>query len=696
MQKRPHDNDVAVTPQPSSYALDDPARLAALQRTALLDTPAEESFDRLARLASRALHVPIALVKLISADRQFFKSSVGLPEPWASIRELPSTQSFCHHVIATGGPLMIADARTDPLGDENAAVQKLNAIAYAGVPLVTADGLPIGTFCVMDTQPRHWTQEEMGILRDLSASVMVEIELRVAQREAERREQEVERERHAKIGALEALNERMGNILESITDAFFALDADWRFTYVNAEAERILRRPRKELLGQSIWQMFPDVLERVFHKQYRRAVEQHKVVAFEAYYAPDQVWADVRVYPTRNAQGGYDGITVYFRDITKRKRAEEAYTALLARERAARKDAQDIEARLRAVLDVLPVGVVMADAQGRPLEMNAAFKGIWGEPAPPVDGVAQYGKYRGWWAGTDHLIAPEEWGVARAVRYGETVINKEVDIETFDAKRKTVLTSAAPIRDTTGAILGGVIAELDVTQHRQLERERAEMLNTVAHEMKTPLTSIKAMAQLIRKRARRGAPQEPAHFEQIDRSTERLERLVNDLVDAARLDTNLLIIELAHADLKTICEQAAEEQIALAGRVVTLELPGRPLDAEVDQQRIGQVLANLLSNALKYSPDGSPVLLRLAREGNTARFEVVDRGPGIPVAARAQLFDRFYRVPNIKVLHGSGVGLGLGLYICHRLVELHGGQLGVESVVGEGTTFWFTLPLARS
>ena len=164
-------------PSPPS-TVQDPARLTALHATALLDSPAEPAFDRLTSLATTVLDVPVALVSLVDEDRQFFKSCIGLPEPWASLRETPLSHSFCQHVVAEQQPLIIEDARIHPLVRDNLAIAELDVAAYAGIPLITPEGHALGTLCVIDTQPRHWTETEVTILRELAESVMTEIALR--------------------------------------------------------------------------------------------------------------------------------------------------------------------------------------------------------------------------------------------------------------------------------------------------------------------------------------------------------------------------------------------------------------------------------------------------------------------------------------------------------------------------------------
>jgi GAF domain-containing protein len=172
-------------------AVSDPRRLASLRRLSLLDTPAEEAFDRFTRLATAILDVPVSLVTLIDEDRQFFKSCIGVPEPWASAQETPLTHSFCQHAVAARTPLIIDDAREFPLVRDNLAIPDLHVVAYLGIPLITSDGQAIGSFCVIDTKPRGWTDREIGIVSDLASAVLTEIELRlkeIASQEGEGRQ----------------------------------------------------------------------------------------------------------------------------------------------------------------------------------------------------------------------------------------------------------------------------------------------------------------------------------------------------------------------------------------------------------------------------------------------------------------------------------------------------------------------------
>ncbi len=165
-------------PDPQAI-LENPARLRALERTGLLDTPPEETFDRLTRLAAKLLRVPVTFISLLDKDRDFYKSASGFPEPLASVRQIEG-RTFCHHAIGSSSPLVIGDTLADPEFKTVPTVESLGIRAYAGVPLITSDGHALGSFCAIDYAPREWTAQDLEILSELSSSAMNEIALRAA------------------------------------------------------------------------------------------------------------------------------------------------------------------------------------------------------------------------------------------------------------------------------------------------------------------------------------------------------------------------------------------------------------------------------------------------------------------------------------------------------------------------------------
>ena len=267
--------------------------------------------------------------------------------------------------------------------------------------------------------------------------------------QAEARRQEVEAE-------LRAERDRAQGVLANMGDAFQLLDRDFRILDVNAAAMRMETRPREAIVGGLQWEVYPDA-DPAFEEAIRRAMAKRVPVALEHRYTwPDgrSAWIDLRGYPVP------EGLALFYRDVTARQEAAEHL--------------RRSETLLAATLDALPVGVIIADAQGRILRDNAANRTLWGMP-PETGSWEQYGEWVGYWPETGERLRAEDWGMTRAILHGETVRGELIEIEPFDgSERRQFLNNAAPIRDTTGAIVGGVVAELDVTERIAVERRLRE------------------------------------------------------------------------------------------------------------------------------------------------------------------------------------------------------------------------------
>ncbi len=224
------------------------ARLKALRRTSLLDSPPEEAFDRLTRLATTVLRVPVALVSLVDGHRQFFKSQCGLSEPLASLRQTPLTHSFCKHAVGSREPLVVADARRHPLVGDYPAVSKLGMIAYAGIPLITSEGHALGTFCVLDRRPHDWTEEEIEILRILATSTVSEIELRRLVDEFRTLTATLQSLVASRTSELRASEERQRVLLEVNNAIVTCLDRDSLFSATTSALQRVIPFDRAALV----------------------------------------------------------------------------------------------------------------------------------------------------------------------------------------------------------------------------------------------------------------------------------------------------------------------------------------------------------------------------------------------------------------------------------------------------------------
>jgi len=232
---------------PLAAVIGDHARLEALRRTELLDSPPEEVFDRLTRMAKAVLGVPVALVTLLDSDRHFFKSQAGLPEPYATARETPLTHSFCKHVVGSREPLIVPDIRSHPLFSDRPAAEG-SVMSYAGIPLITSEGHALGTFCVIDWRPRAWTEDEIDILRVLAVSTMSEIDLRRVAGDLRALTSSLQGLVDARTADLRAAEERQRVLLEVNNAIVTCLDRDSLFAATAGALMRVMPYDRAALV----------------------------------------------------------------------------------------------------------------------------------------------------------------------------------------------------------------------------------------------------------------------------------------------------------------------------------------------------------------------------------------------------------------------------------------------------------------
>lgn len=223
-------------------------------------------------------------------------------------------------------------------------------------------------------------------------------------------------------------------------------------------------------------------------------------------------------------------------------------------------------------------------------------------------------------------------------------------------------------------------------------RLKEEFLSAAAHDLRTPLTVVLGQAELLERRLQRdpSATVDPSSVSRIVREARRLRDLVSELLDAQRLEEGRAVMDLEPADLCQIAEAVRDRHLA-EGAPVTVSRPDRPLVGSVDRPRLEQVIENLVENAIKYSPDAGAPTIEVGEVDGQARIAVVDHGVGIPEDERDRIFERFFRASNVQSV--TDTGLGLGLYICRRIVEEHGGRIWHEPTPGGGSTFVITLPL---
>jgi NtrC-family two-component system sensor histidine kinase KinB len=341
----------------------------------------------------------------------------------------------------------------------------------------------------------------------------------------------------------------------------------------------------------------------------------------------------------------------------------------------------------QATIDSLPDPVVVFDLEGRVLKANAAAEASLG-----VRALETYEQALS-------RAAPQVREAITAIRsqvlsgrgpYLPKSFKEALRIPSAEGERHW-LPRATPLHDPSGAIIGGSLVLQDVTRVRRVEDLREDLVATVAHELKTPLTSLRMAVHLCVEEAAGPLTDTQVDLLQAARQDcERIQAIIDDILDLARIQSGRVELryeplqaeELILAAVEAHRPTAVERGIALTAEV----LPGGPTVLG-DRDRIELVLSNFLTNALRHTARGGRVTVRCLAEPQVLRFEVEDTGEGVPKEYQTRLFDRFFRVPG-REKQGSG----LGLAIAREIVEAHGGAIGVASEIGQGSRFWFTLP----
>jgi signal transduction histidine kinase len=249
------------------------------------------------------------------------------------------------------------------------------------------------------------------------------------------------------------------------------------------------------------------------------------------------------------------------------------------------------------------------------------------------------------------------------------------------------------MRDPAGAVAGRIFAFRDVSSERRVEQMKSDFVSTVSHELRAPLTSIYGFAEtLLRQDIPFSDEERQTFLGYIASETKQLTTIVDTLLGVARLDAGEMLVELAPADVGTIVNEVVSSAQATANdHRFVVDVPKEPLAATADREKLRQVLANLVDNAVKFSPEGATVTVEARRAGGAVEVRVVDEGIGVPADERERIFSKFHRAEGSA---RGRAGTGLGLFIARGLVRAMGGRIWVDSAEGQGSSFAFELPLA--
>jgi signal transduction histidine kinase/ActR/RegA family two-component response regulator len=362
------------------------------------------------------------------------------------------------------------------------------------------------------------------------------------------------------------------------------------------------------------------------------------------------------------------------------------------RQREARLQSDARTAELRAVMNAVPSALALFDAEGRLVLHNRRMSEFFGRDFSLLVG-RHYEEVA--LSVMDDFEPGHGPNLELARRYFADRAYRSMDeMVLIRPRQRTLLRTTAPVLGPAGEYLGRIFAYDDVTDERALDRQRADFLTVAAHELRTPLTPLSMYLQTLERRISLHQEAEPELVNKARRQVSRLGRLVEDLLDISRLESRRLSLTMARISLNELCEQVVSDFRAQArNHEMMLHRAEVAVTVLGDRVRLEQVLVNLLTNALKYSPAGGPIEVRVETESSEAKVSVKDHGIGVPAAEVPMLFQRFFRAANASSRNFGG--LGIGLYVSHEIVERHGGRFQVQSKQGQGSTFTFRLPLLR-
>jgi len=440
------------------------------------------------------------------------------------------------------------------------------------------------------------------------------------------------------------LETELSEILGRVSDAFYALDEEFRFTHVNERAEELLQASESELLGESLWEAFPEAAEReVVWESFHEAIETQTATSYEVYFEPLDLWVEANIYPSES------GVSVYFRDVSER----------IDRERAL----ADSERRYRTLAENFPNGIVtLFDEDHRyTVAAGEAFEYLDLDPAD-VEGRTPTEVWN------DEAVAETIEGTIDAALDGA-----EESVEVTYAGREWVV-YAVPVDREDGAITSGMTMALDITERKERERRLERFASVISHGLRNPLE----IAQIYLEMARDGG--DPDDFEQIERALDRMETIVRNLLATTRGGQAVAATEAVGLD-------------AIAGEAWrTVETPDATLVVEegagsvlADADQLTTALENLFRNATEYGSPDAGSSDGAAENGVTVRigatddgFYVEDDGPGIPPAKRDEVFEYGYT---------SGSGTGIGLAVVRDIAEVHGWTVAATEGADGGARF---------
>jgi PAS domain S-box-containing protein len=382
-------------------------------------------------------------------------------------------------------------------------------------------------------------------------------------------------------------------------------------------------------------------------------------------------------------------------DITSLKKIEESEKQLNIALEQAKKIEQELRAnehRLTGILETMAEGVGIIDYEGRVVYANPMARKILGYS--PDDDLSKHFADKFWGSlkvdGTPLL--EEEHPMTLMMASRKPIYDQEISIQPAVGERFYISINAAPLFNESGELIGGIGTFMDVTARRRMNTLKDEFISVASHELKTPVTSLKASLQLLdRFKYSATDPKVPVLIDQANKSLHRVSILIADLLNASRMNDGQLQLNKTIFKISELIDNCCSN-VRLNGEYILHTRGNLQLSIMADADRLDQVITNFVNNAIKYAPNSKDIVIYIEELEFDVKVSVADQGPGIESAKQKHLFERYFRADNSA---SQSSGLGLGLYISSEIIIKHNGRIGVESEQGIGSTFWFTLPKER-
>ena len=646
--------------------------------TNLLDDPRIQAIVSSLRDISRRKHAEQALTLSELRFRTMFEQSplstqIFLPNGQTMMVNHAWEELWGTTLEQIGGYNILHDSQLTDAG-----IMPFIRKGFAGevVAIPSMRYVPAKTIAGLNTVPYRWVRaliypikDQQGLIREV-ALIHEDI---TEQKKAEERIQESEQQLQA--------------IIDGSTSIIYLKDLDGRYITINRRYEELFKVDRETITGTTDYDHFPRETADQFRINDRAVLEAGHAIEWEEIVPQDDgVHTYIAVkFPLFDLHGRAYALCGVSTDITERKRVEE--------------ELRHSRDQLNIIFQHVADGITVQDRTGQLIYANdagARFVGFASaEEMLALDRDSLRLVYVNRFTMLDEQgrpIAPQDLPgvlVLRGANYAESLINY-IDNRTGNSLWSLVKASA--IRDDTGQIQFVVNIFSDMTGRKELEKRKDEFLRVASHELRTPLTSIKGFAQVLdRKLPELSVERARNYLSRINASVNKLSALVDDLLDLSRIQSGRMVMAREPFEIDALVRETVEDIQATttSHRLFLSGVSGCTVVG--DRNRIGQAIANLLTNAIKYSPEADKVDITVTRDESSATVTVHDYGIGIPKVHQERIFERFYRVDD----EASGIsGLGIGLHIVMEIVSRHGGTMTVQSEEGKGSTFSFTLPLS--